>query len=149
MIIQNKDNKITIISETATELLPIHKELGYELMPKPDFDVRTKLHLVDGVLKEDTQEVQRLDQAATHKEQKAQKLKALKELTVTTEAGNTFDADDQSRANMNEAITAAAVLGLTESPWKLHDNSVVTISVDEIKEALALGIVEKGAIVLG
>jgi len=55
MIIQNKDNKITIVS-MADKLLPIHETLGYELMAKPDFDVQgQKLHLVDGILAIDTE----------------------------------------------------------------------------------------------
>jgi len=82
-------------------------------------------------------------------ESKANKIKAIEILTVTTEAGNVFDANDASRANMNEAITTAITLELTESDWKLADNTIVTVSVDEIREALALGIQAKGAIILG
>ena len=149
MIIQNNDGKITIVS-MAAEMLPIHEELGYELMDAPEFDVSgKKLALVDGEVVVDTAAMDKLAVDTEAKELKAAKKVLLAELTVVTESGNTFDADDQSRANMNEAITAAEVLGLTESEWKLADNSVVTVSVDEIKEALTLGIVAKGEIVLG
>ena len=73
----------------------------------------------------------------------------LENLTVTTTAGNTFDADDSGRASMNEAIVAAATLGLTESNWKMADNTIKMIQLAELKEALALGIQAKGAIILG
>lgn len=77
------------------------------------------------------------------------KLKLLSELSVTTEAGNTFDAYDEARANMNESIMAAGILGITENQWKLADNSIITVSVSELQEALALGIQAKGKIILG
>jgi len=45
MIIQNIDNKITVVS-MHNELLPIHEELGYELMELPsgmtEMDIRGK-----------------------------------------------------------------------------------------------------------
>ena len=69
-------------------------------------------------------------------------------LTVITSVGNTFDADDNARANMNEAILASSITGITETEWKLADNSVVTVTVDELSEALALGIQTKGDIIL-
>jgi len=80
---------------------------------------------------------------------KKEKQEAIAILTVTTKEGNTFDATDQARANMNEAIAAASILGLTENDWKLANNIIITVTVDEIKEALAMGIQAKGSIILG
>lgn len=73
----------------------------------------------------------------------------INEILVTTTNGNIFDGHDEARANMNEAITASDILGVTTHNWKLADNTVVNISLDEIKEALALAIQAKGAIILG
>lgn len=80
---------------------------------------------------------------------KEAKKEALANITVITTNGNTFDADDVGRASMNEAIASADFLGLTENNWKLADNTVALIGLDELKEALALGIQAKGAIILG
>jgi len=77
------------------------------------------------------------------------KLKLLNELTVTTGNGNTFDADNVARQDMLSAIEASGTLGLTESNWKLADNTWKLIQLDELKEASALAIQAKGAILAG
>lgn len=81
--------------------------------------------------------------------EKAIKTENINNITVTTTNGNTFDGDDISRANMNEAIQAASVLGITSHNWKLANNTIVNVTLDELKEALALAIQAKGAIILG
>ena len=75
--------------------------------------------------------------------------KALSEVVVTTANGNTFDGDDVARQDMLSAIQAATVLGLTEHNWKLADNTWKVIGIDEMKEAQALAIVAKGAVLAG
>lgn len=74
---------------------------------------------------------------------------ALNSITVTTASGKVFDGRDKDRARMNEAITASTILGLAEAQWKLHDNTVATITLDELKEALALSIQAAGTIIVG
>ena len=64
----------------------------------------------------------------------------LASLTVTTNAGHVFDAYTQARQDMADAILASATLGITETVWRLADNSEVTVSLDELKEAHALAI---------
>lgn len=78
---------------------------------------------------------------------KAVKQKALAEIVVTTTSGKTFDGNETARLNMLSAITAAGVVGQTSSQWKLADNTVEVVTLDEIKEALALAIQAVGAIV--
>lgn len=73
----------------------------------------------------------------------------LNSLTVTTTNGNTFDADNVARQDMLSAIDASATLGVTENNWKLADNSWKIIQLDELKEASALAIQAKGAILAG
>ena len=82
-------------------------------------------------------------------EAKAAKVKALEELTVTTTNGNVFDANSDSITNMLAAVEASTILSTTENSWKLADNSIVVVSLDELKEALAKSIQAKGAIILG
>jgi len=79
-------------------------------------------------------------------EAKQAKLDSLAVLTVTTANGNTFDADDVARADMLSAIIASDTLGNTEQQWKMADNSWVLITLGELKEASALAIQAKGAI---
>ena len=92
---------------------------------------------------------QEADEAKAIAEAKAAKIQALEELTVTTTNGNEFDANADSITNMLAAVEASAILGTTENSWKLADNSIVTISLDELKEALAKSIQAKGTIILG
>ena len=77
------------------------------------------------------------------------KIEALRVLTVTTTAGNVFDADEKALINMLSAIQASGVLGITSHDWKLADNSIVNITLDELKEAHSLAIQAVGAITLG
>lgn len=62
----------------------------------------------------------------------------IRTLTVTTSTGKTFDGDETSQNRMVRAISIAAVTGLTSTSWKLYDNTITTVSLDELKEALAL-----------
>lgn len=64
----------------------------------------------------------------------------LETLTVTTNEEHTFDAYAQARQDMSDAILASATLNITETVWRLADNSEVTISLEELKEAHALAI---------
>ena len=86
-------------------------------------------------------------------EQARVELKQAKEVAkasikVTTSNGNVFDGNMESRVNMQNVITASEILGQTTADWKLADNSVVTVDIAEIKEALALSIQECGRIVM-
>jgi LmbE family N-acetylglucosaminyl deacetylase len=63
------------------------------------------------------------------------KVRAIK---VTTSSGNTFDGDEVSQDRMVRAIQTAEITGLKETTWKLADNSKVIVTLDELKEALAL-----------
>jgi|GEM_PF-1597317 len=73
---------------------------------------------------------------------KAEINRQLSTLTVTTSSGNTFDAYIQARQDMADAILASSTLGVTETAWRMADNSEVLITLDELKEAHALAIQE-------
>lgn len=66
----------------------------------------------------------------------------LEVLTVTTSKGNTFDANNQARLDMQTAITASDFVGVTETTWRMADDSEVLITLAELKEALTLAITE-------
>lgn len=66
--------------------------------------------------------------------------KTLDNLTVTTTSGKVFDAYITARQNMADAILASATLNLTETIWRLADNTEVLVTLDELKEAHALAL---------
>ena len=78
---------------------------------------------------------------------KAEKALRLSQLVITTTNGNVFDGNETARNNMLSAIVSAELINKTEEYWKLADNSLKLISIDELKEALALSIQEVGNIV--
>jgi len=78
---------------------------------------------------------------------KATKQEALTSLTVTTSLGNEFDGNETARNNMLSAIQASTFTGTTETNWRMADNAVVEITLDELKEALTLSIQAVGVIV--
>lgn len=65
---------------------------------------------------------------------------AVSKLTVTTEAGNTFDADPQARADLADGILASETTGVTSKVWRLADNSEVEIDITQLREAHLLAI---------
>lgn len=79
---------------------------------------------------------------------KATKGMELETLTVTTSNDNTFDGNDKARINMLSAIQASDISGVTETIWKLADNSAVLIDLNELKEALALSVQKVGEIIV-
>ena len=78
---------------------------------------------------------------------KAEKELRLNQIVVTTTKGNVFDGNETARNNMVSAIMSAELINKTEEYWKLADNSIKLIALDELKEALALSIQEVGNIV--
>lgn len=86
---------------------------------------------------------------------KAEINRQLATITVTTSSGNVFDANLEARQNMSDAIIASANMkdlidkGLLPTDtvwdrrtWRLADNSEPIITIDELKEAHTLAILE-------
>ena len=80
---------------------------------------------------------------------KQAKIEALASVKVTTTSGKVFDGRDIDQQRMVAAILASSVINITETQWKLADNSIVTVSLDELKEALVLSIQAIGNIIVG
>jgi len=81
-------------------------------------------------------------EAKVQMEAKAERLKQLEVLTVTTTNGNTFDANNQARLDMSNGIQVSEILNVTETVWRMADDTEVLIDVAELKEALALALTE-------
>lgn len=73
---------------------------------------------------------------------KADREIALSTMVVTTQSGKVFDADVQARLNISNAITVSDAVGVTETVWRLADNSEVLVTVAELREALMLALTE-------
>ncbi|HFI8081029.1 TPA: DUF4376 domain-containing protein [Escherichia coli] len=55
-----------------------------------------------------------------------------------TVSGKVFDGDEVAQGRMARAVAAAESADITTYQWKLADNSVAEVSLDELKQALAL-----------
>jgi len=69
---------------------------------------------------------------------KSVKIAEISRLTVETANGKVFDGDETSQGRMLRAISIADITGETTTEWKLADNSVAIVTLDELKEALTL-----------
>lgn len=73
--------------------------------------------------------------------------KALNSIVVVTTKGNSFDGNESARNSMLAAIQASDTTKTTTTLWKLSDNSIVEVTLDEVKEALAMSIQKVGTII--
>jgi hypothetical protein len=69
---------------------------------------------------------------------KYNRLLAVNNIKVTTQAGNTFDGDETSQTRMARAILVLSTGAATSIPWVLADNTVIQASASELTEALTL-----------
>lgn len=80
-------------------------------------------------------------------ELKSAKLIALDNIVVDVD-GKLFDGNETARLNIMSAIQSSELVGLTETGWKLADNTAVLVNLNELKMALALSTQEVGRIVM-
>ena len=67
---------------------------------------------------------------------------------IVTVNGNEFDGNDKARLNMLSAIQSAEVVGIDKTYWKLADNTVMEVTVSDLKQALAKAVQRVGEIVI-
>ena len=73
-----------------------------------------------------------------HKYHKNLLLAKVNKIKVTTSSNKTFDGDEKSQDRMARAINIATITSKTSTMWKLADNTIVSVTLDELKEALSL-----------
>lgn len=78
-----------------------------------------------------------------HHAWKERRAAAVAAIEVTTAAGNTFDGDETSQSRMVRAILGLQASSSDTVPWVLADNSVISATVAELQEALALATAEQ------
>ena len=100
------------------------------------------MKIVDGrlveseiVVVEPTPEEAAAEQRATFLAEREQLVRNIK---VTTTAGNTFDGDETSQDRMTRAIVGMEKSGVPSINWVLADNTVIQATIPELAEALAL-----------
>lgn len=72
---------------------------------------------------------------------KEEEASILDKLTVSYGV-NVYDANSNARRDMADAIIASETLGITETTWKLADNSEVTVGINELRIVHATAIAE-------
>ena len=79
-------------------------------------------------------------------EAKQLKEKNVADIVVTTTTGKVFDGDEKSQDRILRAINIGTITGESDTRWKLFDNSIETVTIEELKEALALSTKEMSRI---
>ena len=81
---------------------------------------------------------------ATFSEYKAMRKNTVNETiaksTVITASGKEFDANMEARQNLADAILANGYIKATQTTWRLSDNSTVSVTIAELKEAHLLAL---------
>lgn len=67
---------------------------------------------------------------------KRRRAEAVASIRVTTGTGKTFDGDEKSQERLARAILASQATSQTSTTWTLADNTVATVTVAELTEAL-------------
>ena len=60
--------------------------------------------------------------------------------------GKPFDGDEVAQGRIARAVAAAESAAISTYQWKLADNSVAAVSLDELKQALALAFQAQSAL---
>lgn len=76
--------------------------------------------------------------APTREQLKAARTDVVRRIQVATSTGKTFDGDEDSQTRMARAILIAQATGQTSTQWTLADNTIATVTLAELTEALAL-----------
>ena len=115
-----------------------HKELGWVpcslSLKNQEHD---ELEEIKNVLQ--TIEIKPFETSALSKLQVKNKLE---KLSVKISTGKVFDANLEARQNLADAIIAADFLKIDKTKWRMFDNSETVVTLDELKEAHALAILE-------
>lgn len=74
---------------------------------------------------------------------RTQRAAAVNSITVEVD-GLVFDGDEQSQRRMLAAIHASEDAGITSTIWRLADNTEAVVTVEQIRQAHSLAIIEQG-----
>ena len=66
----------------------------------------------------------------------------IQSLVVKSFIGNIFDADERSQERMARAILVMKQQGVPTTSWKLNNNEIATVTVDELEDVLVKASIE-------
>lgn len=72
------------------------------------------------------------------------KQEKLSKITVTTQSGITFDGNEAARTNIMGALKVAEITGQTSTNWKVANNDLVPVTIQDLEEALTLAMLAVG-----
>ena len=61
-----------------------------------------------------------------------------------TVSGKVFDGDEVAQGRMARAVAVAGITGINTCQWKLADNTVASVTADELRQALSLALQAQG-----
>lgn len=123
VILKNDDN--TFKSGTLDHLLKTNAEIQ-------DWLANNGVNFIDLSIDNDSATATAVNYAIA----KRQRDFDVTQITVTTAAGNTFQGNEDAQTRMARAVTG---LNPTETiQWKMADNTMLTVTREELKEALVL-----------
>jgi len=102
---------------------------------------------VNGLIKQ-TDYYEEVPEVKTVEFKKGERQIIIDSIVVEISTGKVFDGNDASRASMVEAITAASYLSLTTTKWIMFDNSIVDVTLEELREAHAIAVLKKSEAML-
>ena len=147
-MIVTKENGTVYTNGLTAEVINWHKEVGYIIVDvKRPLTKNKEGEYVDDITDEEMEMGSLLVNDYLSKNGNSEKNVRFNSIVVTTTNGNVFDGNETARNNMISAIMSADLFNKSEEYWKLADNSTKLISLDELREALALSIEEVGNIV--
>lgn len=87
------------------------------------------------------------EEKAAAKLEEAKRTRAAQVAAIIVEVdGMSFNGDEMSQSRMSRAILSADTAGLDSTVWVLADDTVATVTKDQLKQALAKSMLEMGSL---
>lgn len=85
------------------------------------------------------------EEIAAQELEEAKRLRAQQVASIKVEVdGMTFDGDETSQSRMARALEVASITGMESTVWVLADNTVATVTVEQMQKALSKAMLEMG-----
>ena len=79
--------------------------------------------------------------------EEAKRIRAAQVAAIVVEVdGMSFNGDEMSQSRMSRAILSADTAGLDSTVWVLADDTVATVTKEQLKQALAKSMLEMGSL---
>lgn len=89
------------------------------------------------------------DEYIKNLEYKKTRAEEISKIIVATTSGKHFDADEASQHRMLLALQTAQITGQKTTRWKMADNAIQEVTLEELKEALSMAANKMSEIFVG